>query len=95
MYFDILNRLGTDHQYNRQTDEQRDRQNYDSNSVFLTICIKNAKTAINVKSHCEFMLTVLPAPQPRPTLRWWLENTTKNRCPVVLRGTLSLSCVGE
>jgi len=90
MYFDILNRLGVDHRCNRQIDEQRDRQIYDSNNVLLTTCTKNAETAISVKGHCEFTLTVLSAPQPRPTLGRWLENTTQNWCPVVLRGILGV-----
>ena len=44
-YFDILNRLGVDHQCDRhtdiRTDRRRDGQNYNSNIVLLKTCAKN------------------------------------------------------
>ena len=40
-YFDVMNRLDVDHQCDRRPDRQTDANNYDSNSVRLTMCAKN------------------------------------------------------
>ena len=46
-YFDILNCLGMNDQCVRWTKRQVDQQNYDSNSVHLTLCTKMFYSTIN------------------------------------------------